>query len=165
MILAAVFPEKLEGERGLNIMKVLIFVFVLVFIFLLFWGQPAELLWSFEFLIWCYWEHFPCTSELILWIYFSWQDYRRMTWMLWIIWDCLRGHQIPKKDQLVLFPWSLIFIRWTQMFVEMLYLIVNFEAYSFFSSSQSIARRSVLPGKTAPVRKKQHGSCPAFTPW
>jgi hypothetical protein len=44
MILAAVFPEKLEGERGLNIMKVLIFVFVLVFIFLLFWGQPAELL-------------------------------------------------------------------------------------------------------------------------
>jgi len=36
MILAAVFPEKLEGERGLNIMKVLIFVFVLVFIFLLF---------------------------------------------------------------------------------------------------------------------------------
>jgi hypothetical protein len=50
------------------------------------------------------------------------------------------------------------------MFVEMLYLIVNFEAYSFFSSSQSIARRSVLPGKTAPVRKKQHGSCPAFTP-
>jgi hypothetical protein len=50
------------------------------------------------------------------------------------------------------------------MFVEMPLLIDTFKAYSFCSPSQSTARRSALPGKTALVLKKQQGSCLAFTP-
>lgn len=57
MILAAIYPDKFEGEKGLNLMKVglLFFLFQWIAIcYTFFWGQSADLLLIISFLTWCY---------------------------------------------------------------------------------------------------------------